>query len=42
MYFPLFSMIVKLTVKHNFLKNQFLDIRFNDDMTIKDVKAKIY
>lgn len=36
------TMIIRLTVRHNFLRNQFIDIRFDDALTIKQVKTKIY
>ncbi|CAL6032298.1 Tubulin_specific chaperone B [Hexamita inflata] len=35
-------MIIKLNVRHNYLKHRFIEIRFDSELPIKDVKTKIY
>lgn len=35
-------MLIKLNVKHSLLKTHFIEIRFDTDMKISEVKDKIY
>lgn len=39
---PINSMIIKLNVTHNLLKTTFIEIRFDTNDKILDVKDKIY
>lgn len=35
-------MIIKINIKHSLLKTTFIEIRFDTDMKIIEVKEKIY